>query len=68
LGSGGALALGEEPPFDFRLEALGLSHNRPVKSLTLGGGATKGGGNLQTAATMANLVWVPRIDVIPARP
>ncbi len=68
MGGGGAIALGAELPFDFRLEAEGSYHNRPVKTVTLGGVTAAGSGSLETAATMANLVWAPRFDDLPFRP
>jgi len=68
VGGGGAIALGVELPFDLRLEAEGLYHNRPVQTVTLGGVTAAGNGSLQTAATMANLVWAPQVDGFPIRP
>src|SRR5262249_26656869 len=68
VGGGGAIAVGVELPFDFRLEAEGSYHNRPVNNVTLGGITAAGSGHLQTAATMANLVWAPKIDDFPVRP
>lgn len=68
IGGGGAVAVGATLPYGFRVELEGLYRNRPVKSVDVGGTAVPGGGYVQTAAPMANLIWAPKFDGMPIRP
>lgn len=68
VGGGASIALGATLPYGFRLEAEGLYRNKPVKTVNLGGTVLPGTGSLQSAATMANLIWAPQFGDMPIRP
>lgn len=68
IGGGGAIAVGVELPYGFRVEAEGVYRKKPVQSVTLGGTVIPATGFVETAAPMANLVWAPQFDGMPIRP